>query len=306
MREMNRQASHEVERSRPATGLSATAATMPALRPVVLRAAAAAVEEPPPALDTALLLAERLLIVILAVVITYSVVDGPVRDWLHDEAPVAQAGTVPRVVAPKAPRFAAKVHPELGAALPSSNQAPRAQPVRPAPAPADYLRPAQRPLPAAERVEEPAPAPPQPAAAVDFRPVHLLAPRAGIDTRVEEVFLQSGVWQVADYAAGYLHGTGVPGDGNIVMAGHKGIRGAVFANLEQLKPGDEVFVDAAGQRFRYRVRATGSVWPAQVSIMYPTPNPTLTLLTCTNWDLQRFVVIADLVDSAKLAAQAGG
>jgi sortase A len=127
-----------------------------------------------------------------------------------------------------------------------------------------------------------------------------------LDDPVVEVFLQDGVWQVADYAVGYKHGTGFPGDGNVVMAGHKGVRGSVFARLESVKVGDDVFVDTVGRRFHYRVRETGSVWPNQVSIMFPTVTPTLTLLTCTNWDLQRFVVVADLVESAPLAAYAGG
>jgi sortase A len=132
----------------------------------------------------------------------------------------------------------------------------------------------------------------------------VFAPATGIDTSTQEVFLVDGVWQVADYAAGYLHGTGVPGNGNVVMAGHQGIHGAVFASLQALKPGNDVFVDTATQRYRYRVRETGNVWPSQVSVMFPSATPTLTLMTCTNWDMQRFVVIADLVDSVALPASA--
>jgi len=145
-----------------------------------------------------------------------------------------------------------------------------------------------------------------PAPATDLRPTRVYAPKAGIDAPVTEVFLQDGAWGVADYAAGYLHGTGVPGDGNMVMAGHKGIYGAVFANLERVRPGDDIWVEAAGRRFHYRVRATGNVWPSDVEVMYPTPTPTLTLLTCTNWDMQRFVVVADLIDGAQPGAEAGG
>jgi sortase A len=273
--------------------------------------------------DSALLFGERLLTAALIAGIAYSVVDGPVRDWLHDRAPVAQANSVPvteaaNVPVAEAPKVAVakreaatatprqppvierrRPHPELGEALPSINTRPRNVPK--APPPNDYLQPARRFVPAPAPVAEMEPVAAAPIPALDRRPTHLRAPRVGIDTRVVEVFHKEGAWQVADYAAGYLHGTGVPGEGNVVMAGHKGIRGSVFAQLERLKVGDEVFVEAAGQRFRYQVRATGNVWPTQVSIMYPTPMPTLTLLTCTNWDMQRFVVIADLVDSAKLA-----
>jgi sortase A len=141
---------------------------------------------------------------------------------------------------------------------------------------------------------------------MDRRPIHVQAPSVGLDASVVEVFLRDGAWEVADYAAGYLHGTGTPGDGNVVLAGHKGIRGAVFAGIEALTVGDEIAVDTADRRFRYRVREAGVVWPSQVNVMFPTTTPTLTLLTCTNWDMQRFVVIADLVESAPLAASTGG
>ncbi len=148
---------------------------------------------------------------------------------------------------------------------------------------------------------EPTPAPP-----LDLSPLYLEAPAARLKANVVEVFLREGAWEVADFAAGYHHGTGLPGEGNLVMAGHKGIRGAVFANLEALRTGDEVFVDTADRRFRYRVRQTRRVWPSEVEVMYPTSTPTLTLLTCTNWDLQRFVVTADFVDSVPRVAGTGG
>ena len=145
-----------------------------------------------------------------------------------------------------------------------------------------------------------------PALSLDLSPLYLEAPAARLKANVVEVFLREGAWEVADFAAGYHHGTGLPGEGNLVMAGHKGIRGAVFANLEALRTGDEVFVDTADRRFRYRVRQTRRVWPSEVEVMYPTSTPTLTLLTCTNWDLQRFVVTADLVDSVPRVAGTGG
>ena len=217
-------------------------------------------------------------------------------------------------------------HPELGRSLPSS--APR----RRRAVAVDYLTPARDFVPAALPMQRPVepvtkpipadvPAPVTsarrasllpiapiivPGQARDPRPTHLRAPGIGLDAAVVEVFLEHGAWQVADYAAGYHHGTGLPGEGNTVMAGHKGVRGAVFARVEALKAGDEIFVDTVDRRFRYRVRETRSVWPSDVDVMYPTPTPTLTLLTCTNWDIQRFVVIADLVDSARLSTSAGG
>jgi sortase A len=115
---------------------------------------------------------------------------------------------------------------------------------------------------------------------------------------VKEVFVVDGAWQVADYAAGYLNGTGLPGEtGNTVLAGHAGLRGAVFRDLGALAPGDTIFLDAAGLRYHYRVRELKSVWPNQTEVLDPTTTATLTLLTCTNWDTQRLVVVADLLES---------
>lgn len=133
----------------------------------------------------------------------------------------------------------------------------------------------------------------------DLRPVRIEAPSIGLDSPIKEVFLEGDQWQVAEYATGYLHGTGLPGSGNTVLAGHKGVRGSVFRNLEQLQLGDDIWIEAGGQRFHYRVSATGRVWPEQIDVMYPTEHPTLTLITCTDWDLQRFIVAADLIPSQK-------
>jgi sortase A len=46
---------------------------------------------------------------------------------------------------------------------------------------------------------------------------------------------------VAEYPAGYLHGTGLPGiPRNVVLAGHVGLFGGVFANLGGLQAGDDI------------------------------------------------------------------
>ena len=81
------------------------------------------------------------------------------------------------------------------------------------------------------------------------------------------------------------------------MAGHAGIRGAVFRDLGAVAATNDIYLDAAGWRYHYRVRDSKSVWPNQVEVLDATPKPVLTLMTCTNWDTQRLVVVADLVDS---------
>ncbi|HEX6288538.1 MAG TPA: sortase [Herpetosiphonaceae bacterium] len=272
------------------------------VRPVLLRSVVdqrRAVLAPYPLknwFDRALVWGERLLGVVVVVFFCWWLADGYGRDWWH-----ARQVEQPVTLAAPAAAPASLPHPELGASLPVVEDDLHRPSVN-----VDYLTPAR--MYVAPLLPTPTPVPeatprPQP---VDLRPVRVQVPAMELDSKVVEVFVQNGAWQVADYAVGYHHGTGVVGYGNMVMAGHKGLRGSVFARLEQLKVGDEVIVEAAGQRFQYRVRTTGSVWPHQVDVMFPTEKPQLTMLTCTNWDTQRFIVIADFIGAMPPPAAAGG
>jgi sortase A len=64
-----------------------------------------------------------------------------------------------------------------------------------------------------------------------------------------------------------------------------------------LKPGDEVSLSTATQKYLYRVTGTQLVEPTDVSVMAPTDRPTLTLISCYPYliDKQRIVVSAELV-----------
>jgi sortase A len=135
-------------------------------------------------------------------------------------------------------------------------------------------------------------------------PTRLVIPAIGLDTPVKEVTIEDGVWQVAEYAAGYHRGTARPGTvGNTVISGHKGLYGGVFARLEELEPGDEVFLYAGPHLYRYIVEEKKSVWPYQVEVMAQTARPILTLITCTAYDMQRLIVIARL--DRELSGEAG-
>lgn len=230
--------------------------------------------------DTLLRHAEHVVILVALIVFGYWLFDGPIRDWLHDwQAPAASVAAA------------------IGTAQPPARPAtPQARLSQAKLLPYETLSAAQ-PAPADEFI-----APRQGAAAAPIptapQPTRLLIPAIGLDTPVKEVFVVDGVWEVADYAAGYLHGTGLPGDkGNAVLAGHAGLRGAVFRDLGALAAGNDIFVDAAGWRFHYRIRETKNVMPTQIEVLDSTPTATLTLMTCTNWDTQRLVVVADLLDS---------
>ena len=229
--------------------------------------------------DTWLQHGERLMLVLALMMFGYWFVDGPLRDWLHEQepslasAPVAVAAVAVQPVAGSAKPRAATIVP-----LPSVNTNTAS-----APPMDDFMAPRQG------LVSEPL--------AVASQPNHLSIPAIQLDTPVKEVFVVENAWEVADYAAGYLHDTGLPGSGNTVLAGHAGLRGAVFRDLGALVANNDIYLDAAGWRYHYRVRESKSVWPDQVEVLDPTPTAVLTLMTCTNWDTQRLVVVADLIDS---------
>jgi len=251
------------------------------LQPIVLRSA---VEHRRHALsrymlrtwvDRLLRHAEQLLMLITCVIFVLWFADGPVRDWLHErQQPLHSSAQAIAAAAEPPADLLDHVVP-----LPYTTQDME----RTAPE-SDFLAPRQRGSVAPVLVAP--------------QPTRLLIPAIGLDTPIKEVFIVDGAWEVADYAAGYLHNTALPGEkGNAVLAGHAGMRGAVFRDLGALGPGADIYADAAGWRYHYRVRETHSVLPTQIDVLTPTDTPVLTLLTCTNWDTQRLVVVADLVDS---------
>ncbi len=234
--------------------------------------------------------AERLFGVAALLIFAWWVVDGPVRDWWYVQ---------------QATRHAPPVESDLRSTAVVRLPAPVAvQRIVPADVPLPFTTPdMQQPLPAEGFL-----APRSPVEAVEEQgtplPRRLIIPALGLDTPVVEVFIVDGVWQVADYAAGYLHGTGLPGDpGNMALSGHAGLRGAIFRDLGRLDIGADIFVDAGTWRYQYRVRDMRNVWPIEVNVLDPTPTPTITLITCTNWDTQRLIVIGDLVGAQPLTGQ---
>jgi sortase A len=233
-------------------------------------------------LDRLLLLAERLLLVATALTFIYWLADGYGRDWLYSMGLVRPAALV---VPTATPTLNTALTSRYGAALLFTQPAPSVG--------ADGTNVVDQAL-APQLI-------PGSTSAHDPKPRRLHIPSIGADMAVYEVYLIDGEWQVAEYAAGYHHGSALPGTiGNSVISGHAGLRGAVFKDLAQLKPGDSVLVETHGWSYTYRVRSLTNVWPYQVEVMDPTPSPVLTLITCTNWDTQRLIVVADLVDARPL------
>jgi len=176
------------------------------------------------------------------------------------------------------------------------------------------------PTPMAEgpRLSNPAPTP--------FpRPVRIVIPVIGVDAPVVEVGIKiintekgpQAQWETADYAAGHHYTSANPGEkGNIVISGHNNIKGKVFQNLWQLKPGDKVLLyNAEGKAFAYEVKKVLLVKEKGVSeeqrranakYMDPTPDETLTLISCwpPHGNSHRVIVIAKPVKKPRLKGKA--
>lgn len=72
--------------------------------------------------------------------------------------------------------------------------------------------------------------------------------------------------------------TAFPGEtGNSVITGH---RDTFFRHIYELKKGDEIFVRRNGESFKYEVTGKKVVKPEDVSVLNPTPDTQLTLITC--------------------------
>jgi LPXTG-site transpeptidase (sortase) family protein len=127
----------------------------------------------------------------------------------------------------------------------------------------------------------------QPVASADraweaLRPTRVRVPRVGVDTRIVSAGFTLNEWDVPRHTAvHYWPIAGFPGlAGNVILAGHVGYRNEIFNHLPKVQPGDEIFVTAGGQDRRYIVREVLTVLPSEVTVMRPTGDEQLTLITC--------------------------
>ncbi len=126
--------------------------------------------------------------------------------------------------------------------------------------------------------------------AVPVAGARLIIPRIGVDTPLIEAPIVGRDWDISllrDEVA-HLGGTASVGQpGNIVLAGHITIPGGgwgPFRELEQMTPGDEVFIRYREAIIRYEVVDLQIVGPNDVHVVFPTEEDRLTLITCTDWD----------------------
>lgn len=121
----------------------------------------------------------------------------------------------------------------------------------------------------------------------------LTVPSLGID----RIVLEGDQGAALAFAPGHVEGTAAAGeDGNIVLAGH---RDTVFRFLGKLELGDELKLESAdGGNRTYVITDTAVVHEDDTTVLDPTDEPTLTLVTCYPLDGTRpggplrYVVVA--------------
>jgi sortase A len=109
-------------------------------------------------------------------------------------------------------------------------------------------------------------------------------------------------------AIGHIAGTALPGTaGNMGLAGH---RDTFFRKLREIDPGDVIRMVAVEGTFTYVVESTQIVDPGDLWVLDPTPEPSLTLVTCYPFTYigeapQRFIVRARLAAHSRTPDSAG-
>lgn len=136
-------------------------------------------------------------------------------------------------------------------------------------------------------------------------PTTLLLPTVGVNMPIIQVYLSGSSWDISHLGqnVGHLEGTAwFDKPGNVALSGHVELsdgRAGVFSRLGQMNAGDPIFVNYDGQQLEYTVTEVRTVAPGDISVLYPTSDSRLTLITCSSYDFlqdayqERIVVIAE-------------
>ena len=115
--------------------------------------------------------------------------------------------------------------------------------------------------------------------------------------QVDAPIVQGDGWEQLKKGVGQHIGSVNPGErGNVVLSAHNDIFGEIFRDLDRLRPGDLVVVHTNQRAYTYIVVDIRVVQPTAVEWIAPTPQPTITLISCYPYlkDKMRIVVIARL------------
>ncbi len=127
-------------------------------------------------------------------------------------------------------------------------------------------------------------------------PIRIRIPAIGVDAPV----VLGDDWEQLKKGVGWHIGSGLPGQrGNVVLSAHNDIYGEIFRDLDQLRPGDEIYIHTQRNVYTYVVTSTHIVKPTDVAWMDPTREPMVTLISCYPYrvNTHRIIVRARLQTS---------
>lgn len=85
-------------------------------------------------------------------------------------------------------------------------------------------------------------------------------------------------------------------NGNVILAGHNNMKGAIFRNLYKVKIGDIVEVQKDNEVFKYKITEREIVEPNDPSLLsQDLSKKEITLITCTNRAKQRLILKGELI-----------
>lgn len=130
-----------------------------------------------------------------------------------------------------------------------------------------------------------------PTSTINFSDFHLFIPRLYISAPITSNVNGSNQVEyllALQHGLAQLKGTSLPGNnGNIFIIGHSsfypddpGQFKQVFATLDQLKPGDKIYLWRQNKEYLYRVNQIIVVAPTDTKILRATSSEQLTLMTC--------------------------
>ena len=124
-------------------------------------------------------------------------------------------------------------------------------------------------------------------------PTRIVIPAINVDWPI----VPGDSWEELKQGIGHRIGSANPGErGNLVLSGHDDVYGEPFRDLEKLDAGKEVLAYAGANVYRYVIKAKRVVAPNDLSVLEPSRNPIITLITCTPYrvDTMRLILIGEL------------
>jgi sortase A len=115
--------------------------------------------------------------------------------------------------------------------------------------------------------------------------------------KVDAPVVQGDGFEQLKKGVGQNVGSANPGQtGNVILSAHNDVYGELFRYLDQLAAGDQVILYTQQRQFVYVVDRTAIVEPTAVEVMASTGSPTVTLISCYPYlvDKKRIVVFARL------------